>query len=96
MNIPWSSLGLVVLVGFAVGAVLVALFSVGVATLAGPGRTPADESTAGTGAAPVDAATPATPVGLGVRLAGYACIAVCAISVLYGIYLAVPSLHRLF
>jgi hypothetical protein len=78
MNIAWGDLGLVLLVGLAAGAGVVAVFALGVAALAGPSESTAEPA-----------------AGLR-RLVGYACFAVCAAVVGYGIYLAIPNLHRLF
>jgi hypothetical protein len=30
------------------------------------------------------------------RMLGYVCFAICAAAVVYGIYLAIPNLHKLF
>jgi hypothetical protein len=75
MTVPWSDLGLVLLVGLAVGAVLVSVFALGV-TFASGGEGP--------GGRPV------------ARIPAYLCFVACGLVAAYGIYLAIPSLHKLF
>jgi hypothetical protein len=91
MSIDWSAPGLVLLVGLGVGAGLVALFAFGVAAIAGPAG--ADRPEAG-GPDTLAAAAPPPPRHAGAVI-GYVCLTLCAVVVLYGIYLAVPSLHKL-
>jgi hypothetical protein len=81
VNIPWGDLGLVLAVGLAAGVGVVTLFAFGVTALAG--RRDA------TDAAGSDRARPG-------RSLGWAIIALCGGLVLFGIYLAIPSLHALF
>ncbi len=81
MNVAWSDLGMVLLVGLAVGAGVVALFAFGVAAASGASTD---------GETEVRAASPTA------RYVSWLCFAVCAVIVVYGIYLAIPSLHKLF
>jgi hypothetical protein len=80
MNVPWGDLGLVLVVGLVAGAGLVAVFALGVATLAGPagqdGTATAQSSTT--------------------KIIGYACLVIVAVAALYGIYLAIPGLRKIF
>ena len=97
MNIAWGDLGLVLIVGLAAGAGIVATFSFGVTALAGrtvqSGPTPqprqAPDDASGDGQAVVPAPT-------GARIAGYACFVLCGLLIIWGIYLAIPSLHTVF
>jgi hypothetical protein len=78
VDIAWGDLGLVLVVGLAVGAGVVALFALGVA--------------AATGGGPDGAVAP----GRIARSLSWLCFGACALVVVYGIYLAIPSLHKLF
>jgi hypothetical protein len=97
MNIAWGDLGLVLIVGLAAGAGIVAIFSFGITALAGravaPGRAPQPRQ------APDDATSDGeavVPASSGARFAGYACFVLCGLLVIWGIYLAIPSLHKVF
>ncbi|MFD7512118.1 hypothetical protein ACFV5N_22670 [Streptomyces sp. NPDC059853] len=73
MNIEWSVLGEVALVSVLLTVALVGLFTVGIVTGAGQGGTAA-------------AGRPRLGTALS-RVGGYACFALCAAAVAYGIYL---------
>ena len=87
MDIKWGALGEVFGVSFGVTVVLVALFAVGAAALAGP-RRPEEEgevvSADGTPAAAIE-------VGAAARAIATLCFAVCAATVLYGLYLVISK-----
>ncbi len=92
MDIAWGDLGLVLVVGLAVGAGVVALFALGVA--AATGSTVGDGGASGAG---VGTGEPTTrPVRPTARYVSWLCFGACAVVVLYGIYLAIPRLHSLF
>jgi len=87
MNIDWHSLVLVAITTVVAAIAIVGIFSFGVLALTGGNR-----GTAGTvDAGPAE--TGQTKVGAGARLAGYACIGISALLVLYGLYLVVPQFH---
>ncbi|WP_405781841.1 hypothetical protein [Streptomyces sp. NBC_00859] len=79
MNIDWAALGTVFGVSVVATVGLVGLFTLGVVGLA---RKPAPEA----GSAPSAAGAGPAPV---VRAGSYACFALCAAAVAYGIYLIV-------
>ncbi|MCX4727361.1 hypothetical protein OG372_07265 [Streptomyces sp. NBC_01020] len=84
MDIDWAALGTVFGVSLVATVGLVGLFTLGVVGLA---RKPVPEP--GTATAPA-AATPAgTGRGPAARAGSYACFALCAAAVAYGIYLIV-------
>jgi hypothetical protein len=98
MDIAWGDLGLVLIVGIAAACGIVTLFSLGLAVLAG--NAPPDQRLAaqesGTPADKGGPPLPATPQSPAARILGWTCVTVCGLLVLYGIYLAIPNLHRLW
>ncbi|MFE2377842.1 hypothetical protein [Streptomyces sp. NPDC059398] len=86
MDIDWAALGTVFGVSLVATVGLVGLFTLGVVGLA---REPAPE--AGTATAPAATAPAGTGRGgtPGVRAGSYACFALCAAAVAYGIFLIV-------
>ncbi|MEP6561393.1 MAG: hypothetical protein ABJD68_10025 [Nakamurella sp.] len=80
MNIDWASLGLVAITTVIAAIAVVGLFSVGVVALTSGGPT---GSTDGTVAQPNSMA----------KLAGYACVGISGLLVLYGLYLIIPQFH---
>jgi hypothetical protein len=95
MTIAWGDLGLVLIVGLAAGAGLVAIFALGVAALAGPAVSAGSAGSAGSTARPGGDEPTVGPSPVG-RIIGYACFTIVAAAVAYGIYLAIPSLHKIF
>jgi hypothetical protein len=86
MDIKWGALGEVFIVSFGVTVVLVALFALAAALLAGP-RTSEDEDDA----QPGDGAAVAVPVGISSKAVAALCFAVCGATVLYGLYLIIAK-----
>jgi hypothetical protein len=97
MNIAWGDLGLVLIVGIAATGGIVTLFSLGLAVLAGnapPELRPAAQAPN----TPADRGGPPLPAanqGHAAPIVGWACVTACCLLVLYGIYLAIPNLHKL-
>jgi hypothetical protein len=87
MNIDWHSLLLVAITTVVAAIAIVGIFSLGVLALTGGNRGTAGSADAG----PAEAGP--AQVGPGARLAGYACIGISALLVLYGLYLVVPQFH---
>ena len=81
MNIDWASLGLVAITTVIAAIAIVGIFSLGVAALTSGGD---HES----GGALVQ--DPPKPVA---KLAGYACVGISGLLVLYGLYLIIPQFH---
>jgi hypothetical protein len=97
MDIAWGDLGLVLIVGIAAACGIVTLYSLGLAVLAGsapPGQRLAAQE-AGTPADQGGPPLPATPVSPVAKALGWACVTTCGLLVLYGVYLAIPNLHKL-
>lgn len=83
MTINWGALALVAGATITATMAIVGLFSIGVAAVTSGQRHPAgSEAVAGRG----PASTPAT-------VAGYSCIGVSGLMVLYGLYLIIPQFH---
>jgi len=81
MNIDWASLGLVAITTIVAAVAIVGIFSLGVTALTSGG----DRESGGT--------TRANPPSGIARTAGYACIGVSGLLVLYGLYLIIPQFH---
>jgi hypothetical protein len=84
MSIDWGALALVTVVAFAATIVIVSSYSLGLRLLAvGQGD---EDGHREAGVATAGRPLPAT-------LGGFACIAIGAVAVLYGIYLVIPLFH---
>ncbi len=81
MNIDWASLVLVAITTVIAAVAIVGIFSLGVTALTSGGE---HES----GGAMIQ--TQAHPLA---RIAGYACVGISALLVLYGLYLIIPQFH---
>ena len=81
MNIDWASLGLVAVTTVVAAIAIVGIFSLGVVALTSTGR-----STLTSDGAHSERTAVAT-------LAGYACVGVSGLLVLYGLYLIIPQFH---
>jgi hypothetical protein len=81
MNIDWGSLVLVAITTVVAAVAIVGIFSLGVTALTSGGE---HES----GGALVQ--SPPTPIA---KIAGYACVGISGLLVLYGLYLIVPQFH---
>ncbi len=85
MKIDWSALGLVAITTVVAAVAVVGIFSLGVFALTS-GHRGADDPGSDTGAI-------RTRTGGAATLAGYACLAVAGLLVLYGLYLIIPQFH---
>ena len=81
MNIDWASLGLVAITTVVAAIAIVGIFSLGVAALTSGG----DRESGGS-----IVANPASP---GAKIAGYVCVGISGLLVLYGLYLIIPQFH---
>ena len=81
MNIDWASLVLVAITTVVAAIAIVGVFSLGVAAL-----TSGDEHESG------GALVQNPPSGLA-KIAGYACVGISGLLVLYGLYLIIPQFH---
>ena len=81
MNIDWASLVLVAITTVVAAVAIVGIFSLGVTALTSGG----DHESGGS-----IVANP--PSGIA-RIAGYACIGISVLLVLYGLYLIIPQFH---
>lgn len=81
MNINWEALALVAVTTVVAAIAVVGIFALGVTAL-----------TSGAKVAGADGTVTAQP-SLMARMAGYACIAVSGMLVLYGLYLLIPQFH---
>jgi hypothetical protein len=81
MNIDWASLGLVAITTVIAAVAIVGIFSLGVAALTSGG----DRESGGS-----IIANPASP---GAKIAGYICVGISGLLVLYGLYLIIPQFH---
>ena len=81
MNIDWGSLGLVAITTVIAAVAIVGIFSLGVTALTSGGE---HESGGGI------VQSQAKPVA---KLAGYLCVGISGLLVLYGLYLIVPQFH---
>jgi len=81
MNIDWASLGLVAITTVIAAVAIVGIFSIGVAALTSGGG----QQSGGT-----VAANPPKPIA---KLAGYLCVGISGLLVLYGLYLIIPQFH---
>jgi len=81
MNIDWASLALVAITTVVAAVAIVGIFSLGVAALtSGGGRE--------TGGSIVT-----NPPSAAAKIAGYACVGISGLLVLYGLYLIIPQFH---
>ncbi|AXH35813.1 hypothetical protein DVJ78_10725 [Humibacter sp. BT305] len=83
MSIDWAAFLIVAVTSLVATAVLVSLYSLGVRLL---GSRRSEDDGAGTGEAEAARPTIAT-------VGAITCFALCAVAVLFGIYLIVPFLH---
>lgn len=81
MNIDWASLGLVAITTVVAAVAIVGIFSLGVLALTSNGK-----STLSTDGVHSERTAVAT-------LAGYACVGISGLLVLYGLYLIIPQFH---
>jgi hypothetical protein len=81
MNIDWASLVLVAITTVVAAIAIVGIFSLGVAALTSGGT---HESGGGLVATPPNAAA---------KIAGYICVGISGLLVLYGLYLIIPQFH---
>jgi hypothetical protein len=81
MNIDWASLGLVAITTVVAAIAIVGIFSLGVAALTSGG----DRESGGT--------LVRNPPSGAAKLAGYACVGISGLLVLYGLYLIIPQFH---
>ncbi|MCY7289756.1 MAG: peptidase [Cryobacterium sp.] len=108
--IDWSAFLVVAFASLLSSAVVVSLYSLGLRLLTTAGRVPVVEPAEFTGAITVltpkraakeakrarkAAAGPLSPLQKNIALVGaYTCFELCSATVLYGVYLIVPALHR--
>ena len=81
MNIDWASLGLVAITTVVAAIAIVGIFSLGVAAL----TSGAQQQSGNAGVA--------TPTNGAAKIAGYLCIGISGLLVLYGLYLIIPQFH---
>jgi hypothetical protein len=81
MNIDWASLGLVAVTTVVAAVAIVGIFALGVMALTSGGGSRVDQN--GVHLQPSPAA----------RIAGYACLGISGLLVLYGLYLIIPHFH---
>jgi hypothetical protein len=81
MNIDWASLGLVAITTVVAAIAIVGIFSLGVAALTSGGEHESGGSLV------------QNPPSAVARLAGYLCVGISGLLVLYGLYLIVPQFH---
>jgi len=81
MNIDWASLGLVAMTTIVAAVAIVGVFSLGVVALTSNGKSTLSNDGVHSQRSP--AAT----------LAGYACVGISGLLVLYGLYLIIPQFH---
>ena len=81
MNIDWASLVLVAITTVVAAIAIVGIFSLGVAALTSGG----EHESGGT--------LVQTPPHTLARIAGYACVGISGLLVLYGLYLIIPQFH---
>lgn len=81
MNIDWASLGLVAITTVIAAVAIVGLFSVGVLALTSTGQSTLDNDGVQSQRSPL------------ATVAGYACVGISGLLVLYGLYLIIPQFH---
>ena len=81
MNIDWASLVLVAITTVVAAIAIVGIFSLGVLALTSGG----EHESGGT-----QVPNPPSPAA---RIAGYACVGISGLLVLYGLYLIIPQFH---
>jgi len=81
MTIDWASLGLVAITTVVAAVAIVGIFALGVAALTSGGERESGGSLV------------ANPPSPGAKIAGYACVAIAGLLVLYGPYLIIPQFH---
>jgi hypothetical protein len=81
MNIDWASLVLVAITTVVAAIAIVGIFSLGVAALTSGGERESGGSLV------------QNPPSPGAKFAGYACVGISGLLVLYGLYLIIPQFH---
>jgi hypothetical protein len=81
MNIDWGSLLLVAITTVVAAVAIVGIFSLGVTALTSGGESESD------------GAMVQNQPNAAAKLAGYACVGVSGLMVLYGLYLIIPQFH---
>ena len=81
MNIDWASLVMVAITTVVAAISIVGIFSLGVAALTSGGEQERGGSLV------------ARPPSAAAKLAGYACVGISGLLVLYGLYLIIPQFH---
>jgi hypothetical protein len=86
LGVDWGAFGVVFVVAFAAAVVIVAFYALGLRLLAAG----SDDDTGADGSI-VSTARGSRP--LGATVGAFACLAICAAAVLYGLYLIIPQFH---
>jgi hypothetical protein len=86
LGVDWGAFAIVLVVAFVAAVAIVSFFAVGLRLLAAG----SDDDTGADGSI-VSTAKGARP--LGATVGAFACLAVCAAAVLYGLYLIIPQFH---
>jgi hypothetical protein len=81
MNIDWASLALVAITTVIAAVAIVGIYALGVASLTSGG----DHETGGS--------IVAHPASTTAKIAGYICVGISGLLVLYGLYLIIPQFH---
>ncbi len=81
MNIDWASLVLVAITTVVAAVAIVGIFSLGVTALTSGGNRQSGGSAV---------TSPPSPAA---KIAGYACVGISGLLVLYGLYLIIPQFH---
>jgi|BarGraIncu00222A_1022003.scaffolds.fasta_scaffold91759_1 hypothetical protein len=81
MNIDWASLGLVAITTVVAAIAIVGIFSLGVAALTSGGEHESGGSLVQSSPKPI------------AKIAGYLCVGISGLLVLYGLYLIIPQFH---
>ena len=81
MNIDWASLGQVAITTVIAAVAIVGIFSVGVMALTSSGKSTLTNQGVHSKRSPV------------ATVAGYACVGISGLLVLYGLYLIIPQFH---
>jgi hypothetical protein len=93
MNIDWNSLLLVAVTTVVAAIAIVGVFSLGVAALTSDSGSSDGAHSANGGVQPGANGGVRTQPSSGAKLAGYACIGISGLLVLYGLYLVIPQFH---
>ncbi|MBF4636029.1 hypothetical protein ITJ38_16595 [Agreia pratensis] len=86
LGVDWAAFGIVFAVAFAAAVVIVSFYALGLRLLA----VGSDDDTGADGSI-VSTARGSRP--LGATIGAFACLAVCVVAVLYGLYLIIPQFH---